>query len=104
MKTLKLYFVLFFSIITAISFGQNNCQFRIDSLSIWTNKKLDTFLNTLQIENFKSYSDKKQIPTFLKEELDCWTKGDFSLANPDEEYQCCCTSSKKLPKRKLQYL
>src|SRR6185437_12447895 len=30
--------------------------------------------------------------------------GGLSLANPKEEFQCCCTSSRTLPQRKLDFL
>src|SRR5689334_5979685 len=104
MKTLKLNLVVLLSVMASMAYGQNICPFKIDSLSIWTNRTLDSFLITLQKERFQTYTDKQEIPGFLLNELNCWTGGNFSLANPDEDYQCCCTSSKNLPKRKLQYI
>jgi len=69
-----------------------------------TDENLDNFITALKSEHFQTFRDKQNIPTFIKEQLDCLTKDKFSLANPNEEYRCCCTSSLELPARQLQFL
>ena len=67
------------------------------------NENLDKFILKLQTESFTTFNNKNAIPKEIKDILDCLTKK-FSIANPDQEYACCCTSSDKLPQRKLIYL
>ena len=99
-------FVLTFFLLTFIFIanGQKNCNIILDTFKIRINQNLDGFLYKLQADKFSNYKDKSKIPSFIKETLDCLTGGDFSLANPSEDYHCCCTSSSKLPKRKLVYV
>lgn len=100
----KFVLLLFLFSCAFITKGQNNCDNLIDTFQIHFNQNLDGFLYKLQTDKFFGYTDKNKIPSFLKETLNCLTDGDFSLANPSEDYRCCCTSSPKLPKRKLVYL
>ncbi len=96
-------FALFF--LFAITFsvaGQKHCSCMVDTNRILLNSDLDEFLSGLKHGTFITYSQKKDIPKFIMDQLDCLT-GSFSLANPGQEYRCCCTSSTKLPKRKLLY-
>ena len=77
--------------------------YNLDSVNIYFNMNLDKFLSRMNREHFQVYNDKNAIPAFIGEQLDSLTGG-FSLGNPGEEYQCCCTSSQKLPRRKLEFL
>ena len=88
---------------TNYTFGQNPCGIQIDTVKILLDENLDSFLTSLKSERFQTFNDKKNIPAIIKEQLDCLTKDQFSLANPKEEYRCCCTSSQKLPKRQLLF-
>ena len=98
------YFILFlFLTLSNNSFGQNNCGVTVDTIKILLDENLDTFLSDLQSESFQTYTDKKKLPAFIKQQLECLTKDKFSLANPNEDYRCCCTSSEKLPRRKLLF-
>jgi hypothetical protein len=64
---------------------------------------LDKFLSRISSEHFKVYNNKTAISAFIDEQLHSLTGG-FSIANPGEEFQCCCTSPRTLPKRKLDFL
>ena len=98
------YFTLiFFLTLSFNSFGQNICSITVDTTKIFLDKNLDSFLSDLQSQTFQTFTDKKQIPQSIKQQLNCLTKDKFSLANPDEQYRCCCTSSQKLPGRKLLF-
>ena len=97
-------FILFFLFATGFTVvGQKHCNYMVDTNRILSNSDLDEFLSGLKHGTFITFSQKKNIPKFIMDQLDCLT-GSFSLANPDQEYQCCCTSSTKLPKRKLIYV
>jgi hypothetical protein len=77
--------------------------FKIDSVRIYFNQNLGKFLSDIHHGHFQTYDSKKAIPPFIEQELDYLTGG-LSLANPNEEFQCCCTSSQTLPERKLDFL
>lgn len=83
--------------------GQKNCNCVVDTERILLNVDLDHFLYGLSNQVFRGSAHKDNIPKFILDQLDCLTKG-FSLANPNQDYQCCCTSPQNLPKRKLLYL
>jgi hypothetical protein len=98
------YFIIFLFLIPFNNlFGQNNCGITVDTVGIFYDTNLDSFLSDLQTANFQTFTDKNKIPGFIKQQLNCLTKDKFSLANPNEEYRCCCTSSGKLPGRKLLF-
>ena len=98
------YFIAFIILnLTVNSFGQNTCSIIVDTNKIFLDENLDMFISKLNTESFQTFKDKKQLPQFLKQQLDCLTKDSFSIANPNEEYRCCCTSSRRLPKRKLLF-
>jgi hypothetical protein len=102
MKYLNLLF-LYILLTFSFSSSAQKCSYTIDTAKILSNKNLDKFISDLQTQKFITINDKKGIPVFIKKQLDCLTKK-FSIANPDQEYACCCTSSQKLPSRKLIYL
>jgi len=85
------------------TFGQRNCSYIIDTARILHNKNLDSFLSEIKKDSFKISYDKKDIPSFIKKQLDCLAHK-FSLANPDERYQATDVITKKLPWRQLQFL
>lgn len=98
------YFILYFFLILSYnSFGQNICGITVDTTKIFLDENLNSFLSDLQSESFQTYTDKKQIPLLIRQQLNCLTNDKFSIANPAEEYQCCCTSSQELPRRKLLF-
>jgi|SRR5579859_3070104 len=88
---------------TLSGIGQKNCNCVVDTERILLNVDLDHFLSSLKNEAFTGSVQKNKIPKFIIDQLDCLTQG-FSLANPNQDYQCCCTSPHNLPKRKLLYL
>ena len=96
-RVLIFFMLLLFSI---NCFAQNNCDFKIDKERILSLKNLDYFLAKFQSENFFTVNNIKEIPKEVKLELDCLT-GDFSIANPNEEYQDSCIIDKEVPRRQL---
>ncbi|MDO6432812.1 hypothetical protein Q4E93_19550 [Flavitalea sp. BT771] len=86
------------------AFGQKNCDCRIDSSRVLSDKNLDVFLAGLNLEPFQTFKDKKEIPAAIMQQLRCLSYDSFSLGNPGEDYRCCCTSSWKLPSRQLIFL
>jgi hypothetical protein len=99
-KTIKLIILLLFPI---LSFGQKSTDFTIDTVKILTNENLDDFVQSLQIDTFQISTDKNAIPKHIKKQLDKLTKG-FSIGNPNQDWQCCCTSPRRLPERQLNFL
>jgi hypothetical protein len=91
------------SILSSCSFAQNNCGITVDTMKIYLDENLADFISDLQTQKFKTSRDKNQIPGTIKQYLNCLTNDSFSIANPNEEYRCCCTSSEKLPRRKLLF-
>lgn len=91
---------MLFFITPFYSFGQINCDFKIDTFEVLMNKNVTKFITRLQEDTFTTYYDVKEIPPNIKSSLDCLSKS-FSIVNPDEEYACCCTSSRELPRRQL---
>jgi hypothetical protein len=86
------------------SFGQGPCAVRVDTAAIVSGKNLDEFVTLLQAGPFQTFRTKNQIPRFISEQLKCLTTDNFSLANPGEAYDCCCTTSGELPRRQLMFL
>ena len=103
MTILKRVFIFFLLTLPFCVTAQKSCDFKIDTSKILLNENLDKFISKLQTEKFTVYNNKNEIPKSVKKSLDCLTKK-FSIANPNQEYACCCTSSAKLPRRKLLFL
>ena len=99
-KTIKLIILLLFPI---LSFGQKSNSFTIDTAKILTNENLDDFVQNLKTDTFQISADKKAIPKHIKKQLDKLTNG-FSIGNPNQDWQCCCTSPRRLPERQLNFL
>ena len=102
LRSITCVFLLLFSA-SFVVVGQKHCECIVDTTRILLNTDLNYFIFGLQNETFRALSKKEDIPKFVLDQLDCLTRG-FSLANPDQNFRCCCTSSQKLPKRKLLYL
>ena len=100
----KLFFICVLLCSASIAFGQENFYCKLDTFEIATNQHLDNFLYKLEFDNVRDHKEKKYIPSFIMESLDCLTGGNFSLANPSEEFRSTCTSSLNLPRRQLKYL
>jgi len=86
------------------AYGQKECGYKIDSARVLSDKNLDIFLTGLRLEFFRTFKDKKDIPAGVLQQLRCLSYDHFTLANPGEDYRCCCTSSMKLPSRQLIFL
>lgn len=103
MVAVKYFIITLFLTLSNYSFAQNNCGITVDTMKIYLDENLDGFISDLQTQKFKTSREKSQIPNTVKQYLSCLTQDSFSLANPNEEYRCCCGSSQKLPKRKLLF-
>jgi hypothetical protein len=103
MTGVKYIIAILFSILFSYSFAQNNCGITIDTMKIYLDENLDDFISGLQTQKFNTSKDKSQIPGSIRQYLNCLTSDSFSIANPKEEYRCCCTSYQQLPKRKLLF-
>lgn len=99
-KTVKLIILLLFPF---LSFGQKSNSFNIDTAKILTNENLNDFVQSLKTDTFQIASDKNAIPKHIKKQLDKLTNG-FSIGNPNQDWQCCCTSPRRLPERQLNFL
>lgn len=88
---------------TQTAYGQVPVRFKFDTARVYLNENLDDFLSEIEKSHLSDYNDKNAIPVSLKEQLELITHG-FSMANPNEEYRCCCTSAQSLPYRKLLFL
>ena len=101
-KSIKLIILglLFYPI---ISVGQKGNNFTIDTAKILNNENLEDFVQGLKTDTFQIFADKDAIPKHVKKQLDRLTKR-FSIANPNQNWQCCCTSPRRLPERQLIFL
>lgn len=97
------FVLIFLFFVTIRGHGQEHCNCVVDTNRILLNTDLDYFLFKLKSETFTAFKQTEYVPKFVMDQLDCVAHG-FSLANPNQDYRCCCTSPKKLPKRKLLYL
>ena len=93
----------FLLLLSSFAVAQKSCRLSVDTTRILLNQGLDDFISKIETAEFKSYSDYCLIPELIRGPLDCLTNN-FSIAKPNEEFRCCCTSSRLLPKRKLVYL
>lgn len=97
-----LFLAVYFTITNSTS-AQKNCDYKIDTAKILGNQNLDNLLLEFQNDSFKITNNKKDIPHFIKKELDCLVNG-FSIANPGQKYQATDVVLKKLPWRQLVFL
>lgn len=95
--------LLIILITTNCILAQKKCDYNINTPKILSNESLDKFIYLLQKNDFIVSNNKKEIPSFIKKQLDC-ISGEFSIANPGEKYQSNCIAESNLPKRKLIFL
>jgi hypothetical protein len=92
-----------------------NSKCNIDTSVILTNQNLQHLINNLENISLTDYKTVNEIPNFIMDFLKCTRdSGQFSIANPGEDWQVGCTSvilvdkkgkvvSKPLPSRQLIY-
>lgn len=80
--------------------AQTDCNIKINPERIRFNTALDFFIKRLKTDSFRVSEDKRQIPAFLKETIDCYLD---TLANPDEEWAATCTHREGLPLHQLLF-
>lgn len=88
---------------TGTASAQRNCSFPIDTARILGNQNLDIFLAALKSDSFSITNNKKDIPRFIKKQLNCYAHG-FRIANPDQPYNATDVIIQNLPGRKLTFL
>jgi hypothetical protein len=103
MTSIQYILVIFITTFSSICFGQNECNYQIDTAKILANENLDSFLIKIKQEDFEVSHDKKDIPDIIKKALDRWTGG-FSIANPKESYNATDMRTDRLPDRQLLFL
>lgn len=97
------YLLVALLILSRMSLLGQSKMYEVDSVKIYFNRNLNNFLSCINHDQFRTYDNKNSIPPFITEQLDYFT-GSFSLSNPKEQYQCCCTSPRTFPRRKLDFL
>jgi hypothetical protein len=97
MRATLITFLLF----PILAFSQSD-KTGIDTARILADENLDTFLYHLRTDTFHTSQNTTQIPHFVIKYLDRLSHG-FSVANPGEDWQCCCTSPRTLPKRQMEF-
>ena len=82
MKIVKAAFILNLLVLVApcVS-GQRQCGFLIDTAKSFSKPTLYYFLTEIKSDTFKITNNKKDIPSFIKKQLDCFS-GEFRIANP----------------------
>lgn len=85
------------------AFGQKNCDYKIDTAKILLNENLDSFLVGIQQGTFSISHNKKDIPSFIKKQLDCLTNN-FSIANPNKPFNATDIYDERLPDRQLLFI
>jgi len=96
-----LLLILFVS--TEKLFSQKKCSFQLDTARILKNQDLDKLLSELKIESFKITNNKRDIPRFIKKELNCYVQP-FKIANPNHPYNSTDLIIRGLPERQLIFL
>ena len=95
--------IVFVSILPNAIFGQSAYDDNVDSSNYQLLLELEKFRQEIKNNQYEILTGKRNIPKFIKRKLNKLTHG-FSIADSSEEWQCCCTSSIKLPERQLDFL
>jgi len=100
------YFLLAFFLLTAFfGFGQHKkCSYPYDSIVVADSANSQSFLDTLESLQLKTYCTKSKIPRFIKKAMACWHDGAVRLADPGKFYYCCCSRGFWFPSRQLSFL
>lgn len=86
-----------------ISIAQKKCTYKIDTSKVINNENLPGLIKAIEKATFTAYTDKANIPSIIKKELECLVRDGFTIANPDEKWTVGCVRSadEKLPERQL---
>lgn len=79
------------------------CQktFELNKSKIMRNESLDYFLKEIKTKKFTEIQSKKEIPTFIKQQLP-WIN-DSSIADKGEPFQATDVIMDNLPRRRMRY-
>ena len=79
--------------------------FQFDTFVILLNKNLDYLIKCLENGGLKESKNIDDIPFFIRDALNNWTDDNFSIANPNEEWQSTdIIFDTTLPNRNLLYM
>lgn len=82
-----------------------NCrQFKVDTVSILTNKNLDRLISKVETTELRIYPKYESTPSFVKMFLDSLAGTEFRIADPGEDWQATDVVEGNLPDRQLVYL
>ncbi len=76
--------------------------YKIDTNNILTNKNLESLIRIIKKSELKEIKTVNEIPFFIKNFLNSITS-DFSIANPEEDWNISCDEDEQLPSRQLVY-
>ena len=108
MKTKIIFIIIltfcFFMYGKSKSYNEENI-FKLDTIGILTNKNLDSLILCLENAELKESKNVADIPIFIRETLNKLRFNNFSIANPEEDWQSTdVVFDKNLPDRQLIYL
>jgi hypothetical protein len=107
---IRLYSIIFLSLFLGSHVEmKGQCLFNIDTQKIRSSGSVDALLNALKRTNLKQKNDKKAIPSFVTNEINCFLRSidfpdSFRIANPGEPYNWSDLVDGGLPNRQLLYL
>lgn len=76
-------------------------HYQIDTTKILSNQNLQLLIGDLEKTELIEKNRVSEIPYFIKAFLDTLTVGNFTIANPDENWQVGCVSMGKLIEKKV---
>ena len=79
-------------------------QFKMDTVSILTNKNLDRLISKADTADLKRFTEFESTPDFIRAFLDSLVGENFSIADPGEDWQATDVVEGDLPDRQLVYL
>src|SRR6478672_2873994 len=100
---LIVYPILILLLTTNVVKSQKTCPFPINEKRILSKQGLDTFLHLLKTDSFVVKHKRKNIPHFIKKELNCLANG-FRIANPGKPYNISDFITWARPSRQLTFM
>jgi hypothetical protein len=85
------------------SISYENNQVKIDTNIITNNTNLESFIMLIKKDSFIIKKDKKYIPKIVNTFFENINQ-EFSIANPNEDWQVGCIVVEDLPQRKLTFI
>ena len=86
---------------TISSIKYNGDSISINQMIIVKNKNLQAFITDLKKVKLASSSSLNYIPWFVKSFLESFGNTHFTMAKPDQDWNCCCVQNDQLPNRQM---